>query len=75
MIKINELWRYVMLIILFYALGTFIFIFTIVSVILIFCEEKKLRINPIPKLKNNDRRFTEIQSKYCHKVYSVKRGK
>jgi len=65
----------IMLSVLFFSLGTFVLIFIIVSIVLIYREEKKLRINPIPKLKNNDKRFAEITSKYCHKVYDVKRGK
>lgn len=60
---------------LLYILGILIIFFTLGSLILICREEKKLRINPIPKLKNNDKRFAEIKSKYCHKVYEVKRGK
>lgn len=42
---------------------------------LIYKEEKKLKMNPIPKLKNNDKRFADISVKYCHWVYDVKRGK
>ena len=61
--------------VLFFVLGTFALVFTIVSIVLIFREEKKLSINPIPKLKNNDKRFADVNSKYCHKVYDVKRGK
>lgn len=61
--------------VLFYVLGTVVLIFAIISIVLIYREEKKLSINPIPKLKNNDRRFADVKSKYCHKVYDVKRGK
>lgn len=64
-----------MISILFYILGIFVLIFTVVSIILLCKEDQKLKINPIPKLKNNDKRFADVDSKYCHHVYDVKRGK
>lgn len=67
-----------MLIILMYLLSDAIAIFTIVSIIILDIETRKLAKNPIPKLtsKGEENLFGEIVKKgYIHKVYKVEHGK
>lgn len=64
--------------ILMYLPSAAIVISTIVSVILLIVEEKKLAKNPIPKLngKGEENLFGEVLKKgYVHKVYKVMHGK
>lgn len=43
-----------------------------VFVVKIITETVKLRRNPIPKMQNHDKRFSEIKNEYLHKMYSIK---
>lgn len=35
-------------------------------------EAVKLQRNPIPRMQNHDKRFSEIDNEYLHEMYSVK---
>lgn len=50
-------------------------IISIAYVVIIERENKKLKRNPIPKMKNSDKRFHEIEKFYSHKVFEITRGK
>lgn len=48
---------------------------TIVSLFLLVSEWRKQKNNPIPKLRNHDKRFSEIDSVYSQKMFKANRGK
>lgn len=48
---------------------------TVVSVVLLVLEWRKQQANPVPKLKNHDKRFSEIKSVYGQKMFTANRGK
>lgn len=60
---------------LLYVLCVAMVVITIVSVILLVLEKKKQQNNPIPKLRNHDKRFSEITSAYVQKMFRANRGK
>ncbi len=66
-----------MFITLMYFAGTTILIFTIVSIILLSVEERKIAQNPIPRLngKGEENLFGDLKKAYVHKVYRVVHGK
>lgn len=35
-------------------------------------ETVKLKRNPIPRMQNHDKRFSEIDNEYLHEMYMVK---
>ncbi len=53
------------------VLGLFV-VFLIGFVISVVLETVKLLRNPIPRMCNNDKRFSEIANKYLHEMYSIK---
>ncbi len=48
---------------------------TVISVVLMVSEWRKQKNNPIPKLSNHDKRFSEIKSVYGQKMFKADRGK
>lgn len=60
---------------LLYIFCAVLVVATIVSVILLISERKKQQNNPIPKLRNHDKRFSEIKSVYGQKMFKADRGK
>lgn len=60
---------------LLYIFCVVLVLITIVSVTLLILEKKKQQNNPIPKLRNHDKRFSEITSAYGQKMFRANRGK
>lgn len=58
-----------------YIICIVIAIVSIAYVVIIEQENIKLKRNPIPKMKNSDKRFHEIKKFYSHKVFEITRGK
>lgn len=48
--------------------------FTLVGSIISILEAVKEKRNPIPKMINHDKRFSEINNIYTHNMFDVKRG-
>lgn len=41
-------------------------------IVLAVLETVKLKRNPIPRMQNHDKRFSEIDNEYLHEMYMVK---
>lgn len=60
---------------LLYVFCVALILITIISIVLLISERVKQHRNPIPKLQNHDKRFSEIASIYGQKMFRVNRGK
>lgn len=57
--------------ILFVGIGTLLLIAVIVAMTVIITEAVKLIRNPVPRMQNHDKRFSEIGNAYIQEMYQV----